>query len=203
MFKDGHGYGSTRRVCGSGWVGTGLGLQPSATRGNPYPTREPAGYNRPGVSGPLAEIHAVIHTDQRRPHTHTQHVFVFPLPAQSSPHPTGSFYEDLLRVAHLAHKGEANRIPASTVAGQQRGELIQICDCPEYKIAPVFCSQNMAPSSVISRSASAVCRGARKLKKEVSNIIQSISSGRSRKSKSAASVVSEKAAESEAGALIY
>ncbi|KAJ7665490.1 hypothetical protein B0H14DRAFT_2658510 [Mycena olivaceomarginata] len=55
----------------------------------------------------------------------------------------------------------------------------------------------MVPSSVISRSASAVSKGARKLKKKVSNLIESISSGRSRKSKSTPSA-SEKAAESDA-----
>ncbi|KAJ7362866.1 hypothetical protein DFH08DRAFT_951095 [Mycena albidolilacea] len=50
----------------------------------------------------------------------------------------------------------------------------------------------MAPSSVISRSASAVSKGVRKLKKKVSKVI-----GRSRQSKST-SAVSEKAAESDA-----
>ncbi|KAJ7888159.1 hypothetical protein B0H14DRAFT_2562520 [Mycena olivaceomarginata] len=105
------------------------------------------------------------------------------------PPPTGVFYH-LLEVYFWALH--------SDVPGLQYGEdLIEICDCPEYKATPVSCSQNIAPSFVISRSASAVSKGARKLKKKVSNIVRSISSGHSHKSKSTASVELEKAADSE------
>ncbi|KAJ7844235.1 hypothetical protein B0H14DRAFT_2585300 [Mycena olivaceomarginata] len=52
MGREGHGFWSTRRVCGSGWPGTGGGLWSGATRGNPYPTRGPVGYNGPRKQAP-------------------------------------------------------------------------------------------------------------------------------------------------------